>query len=399
MRGWRCCERIRCWTTGGCASSGLGVPFFTGRSKPSAGGGSPARFGWPPPPSPIWGEPLVEPILRRRATSTWVWARASPSLAFPGSSGQIWARDCATARLPSRSSTSRDINRISSSSSGVPMVRFTAVVVCLVTLIATAGAAEAQYFGRNKVRYDHLDFRVLQTEHFDIYYYPEEEEATRHAARMAERWYTRFSQVLHHSFSRRQTLVLYASHPHFGQTNVTPSSPAEGTGGLTERTKSRIAMPFAAGLGATDHVLGHEIAHAFQIDIAKSNGQDAFVLPGWFIEGMAEYLSLGSGDRHTAMWLRDAAVNNRLPTFEQLDDPQYFPYRFGHALWSFLTARYGDDILGQVMRSKARGAIARIREATGQEDDPLLEAWHSSISDDAASTDDERRSSAHRIAA
>ena len=95
------------------------------------------------------------------------------------------------------------------------MVPFVAVVVCLFTLLATAGPAEAQYFGRNKVRYDHLDFRVLQTEHFDIYYYPEEEEATRHAARMAERWYTRFSQVLHHSFSRRHTLVLYASHPHF----------------------------------------------------------------------------------------------------------------------------------------------------------------------------------------
>ena len=279
------------------------------------------------------------------------------------------------------------------------MVRFAAVVVCLFTLVATAGPAEAQYFGRNKVRYDHLDFRVLKTDHFDIYYYPEEEEATRHAARMAERWYTRFSQVLHHSFSRRQTLVLYASHPHFGQTNVTPSSPTEGTGGLTERTKSRIAMPFAAGLGATDHVLGHEIAHAFQIDIAKSAGQDAFVLPGWFIEGMAEYLSLGSGDRHTAMWLRDAAVNKRLPTFTQLEDPQYFPYRFGHALWSFLTARYGDDLLGQVLRSKARGALARIREATGQADDPLLEAWHDSISDAADEANDERYSSAHRIAA
>jgi len=259
------------------------------------------------------------------------------------------------------------------------MVRFAAVVVCLVTLVATAGPAEAQYFGRNKVRYDHLDFRVLQTDHFDIYYYPEEEDATRYAARMAERWYTRFSQVLHHSFSRRQTLVLYASHPHFGQTNVTPSSPSEGTGGLTERTKSRIAMPFAAGLGATDHVLGHEIAHAFQIDIAKAAGQDAFGLPGWFIEGMAEYLSLGADDRNTSMWLRDASANHRLPNFEQLGDPQYFPYRYGHALWSFLAARYGDDILSGVLRSKPRGAAAKLREATSLEDEELVRAWHQSI--------------------
>jgi hypothetical protein len=138
-----------------------------------------------------------------------------------------------------------------------------AAVVCFFALLMCAQRGEAQYFGRNKVHYDRLDFRVLRTEHFDIYFYAEEAEATRQAARMAERWYARYSRLLDHRFSHRQPLVLYASHPHFAQTNLTSELPAEGTGGLTERNKSRIVMPFAAGLGETDHVLGHEIAHAF----------------------------------------------------------------------------------------------------------------------------------------
>lgn len=173
--------------------------------------------------------------------------------------------------------------------------RCATVLVSLSAVLGLAQPADAQYFGRNKVRYSQFEFRVLQTEHFDIYYYADEDAATRHAARMAERWYARFSSLFDHAFARRQPLVLYASHPDFSQTNVTPATPGEGTGGLTERTKSRIAMPFAAGLGATDHVLGHEIAHAFQIDIVKRAGLDAFTLPGWFIEGMAEYLSVGGG--------------------------------------------------------------------------------------------------------
>src|SRR5262245_48895209 len=135
------------------------------------------------------------------------------------------------------------------------MVRYTTAIVCLAVVFAAANSAEAQYFGRNKVRYDHLEFRVLQTEHFDIYYYEAEEEATTPAAGMAERWYTRFSQLRQHTFTRRQPLVLYANHPDFAQTNITPAAPGEGTGGLTERVKARIALPFAAGLGATDHVL------------------------------------------------------------------------------------------------------------------------------------------------
>jgi Tol biopolymer transport system component len=262
------------------------------------------------------------------------------------------------------------------------MVRCAAAIVCLLAVLACASVADAQYFGRNKVHYDRLDFRVLQTEHFEIYYYAEEQEATRHAARMAERWYARFSQILKHTFAQRQPLVLYASHPHFAQTNVTPAALGEGTGGLTERTKTRIAMPFAAGLGATDHVLGHEIAHAFQIDIVRRAGRDAFALPGWFIEGMAEYLSLGPDDSHTAMWLRDAAVHDQLPTLDDLAKPRFFPYRYGHGLWSFLTSRYGDDLLARVLRSKARGALQRIETATGVDRDALTKAWHESVMSD-----------------
>ena len=255
-----------------------------------------------------------------------------------------------------------------------------AALVSVILIVLAPGAAHAQYFGRNKVHYDRLDFRLLQTDHFDIYYYAEEEAATRHAARMAERWYARFSRVLGHTFDRRQPLILYSSHPHFAQTNLTAGSPGEGTGGFTERNKSRIAMPFAPGLGETDHVLGHEIAHAFQIDIAKSVKQNAFTLPGWFIEGMAEYLSLGAENAHTLMWVRDAARHDNLPTLAQLQDPRYFPYRYGHALWSFLAEGYGDGIIGRVLRSKARGGvIGRLEEITGLSADEITRNWHRSI--------------------
>jgi Tol biopolymer transport system component len=261
------------------------------------------------------------------------------------------------------------------------MIRYAAVAgVCLCVALIGADAAQAQDFGRNKVHYDRLDFRVLQTEHFDIYYYAEEEEATRYAGRMAERWYARFSQLLGHTFTRRQPLVLYASHPHFRQTNLTAGSPGEGTGGFTEAQKSRIAMPFAAGLGETDHVLGHEIAHAFQIDIAKSVKQNAFSMPGWFIEGMAEYLSLGEANAHTLMWVRDAARHDRLPSLDQLDEPRFFPYRYGHAVWSFLAGRYGDAVLGRALHSTVRGgAIARLEAVTGLKADELTAEWHASI--------------------
>jgi hypothetical protein len=62
----------------------------------------------------------------------------------------------------------------------------------------TAQPAAAQYFGQNKIQYRTFKFEVLKTEHFDIHFYPEEAQAAREAARMAERWYARLTRVLDH---------------------------------------------------------------------------------------------------------------------------------------------------------------------------------------------------------
>ncbi|HKA59838.1 MAG TPA: hypothetical protein VKD28_14550, partial [Gemmatimonadales bacterium] len=105
---------------------------------------------------------------------------------------------------------------------------------------AAPATAVAQYFGRNSVQYETFRFRVLKTQHFDVYFYDKEGEAASQAARMAERWYTRLSNVLRHQLTGRQPLILYSDHPDFEQTNVLGSSPGEGTGGVTESLKRRI---------------------------------------------------------------------------------------------------------------------------------------------------------------
>jgi hypothetical protein len=230
-------------------------------------------------------------------------------------------------------------------------------MVCVLALAIFAPAslfAQGDYFGQNKVQYHTFDFKVMKTDHFDIYFYPEEEEAAKMAARMAERWYGRLSSLLNHELRGRQPLILYASGPHFRETNTVQGAIGEGTGGVTEAFKRRIVLPFAGPLQATDHVLGHELVHAFQYDITNtnvsSNNAGALALPLWFIEGLAEYLSIGPVDSHTAMWMREAARREKLPKIKDLDDPKYFPYRYGQAVWAFIGGKYGDKVVGDMLR-------------------------------------------------
>jgi hypothetical protein len=254
--------------------------------------------------------------------------------------------------------------------------------LALAAILVIAPEASAQYFGRNKVQYERFGWRILETPHFDVHYYeaisPEEIDDV---SKMAERWYTRYQRLFDHEFEDRKPLIFYADKPDFQQTNTTPGFVSQATGGFTEGLKNRLVMPFATGYGETDHVLGHELVHAFQFDLAQrdtGSGPTGYLrLPLWFVEGMAEYLSLGRVHTHTAMWMRDAVERDDLPTLDDLSrDPRYFPYRFGHAFWAFVAGTYGDDVVPKLFDvAGQKGLDPAIEEILRTSRDSLSQHW------------------------
>ena len=265
------------------------------------------------------------------------------------------------------------------------MTRLPAVaLLAAVALTAMPTAASAQYFGRNKVQFDDFDFQVLGTDHFDWHYYPVEAEAVYDAARMGERWYERFARSFQHEFESPKPVILYADHPDFQQTNTLQGFIGEGTGGVTESLKNRVIMPLTGSYWDTDHVLGHELVHAFQYNIAQSRRggglQGLYRLPLWLIEGMAEYLSVGRDDPLTAMWLRDAIRRDELPTIEDLSRGRIFPYRFGQALMAYVGGTYGDDAVVQIYRRALRvGFEGAIQGVLGMPTDTLSVRWRDRV--------------------
>ncbi|MGH2567644.1 MAG: hypothetical protein ACRDGA_04845, partial [Bacteroidota bacterium] len=94
------------------------------------------------------------------------------------------------------------------------------------------------------MQYTDFEWKVLKTEHFDIYYYPEMTELAQRGAYFAEESYKALEQKFNHNVASRIPLIFYSSHLHFQQTNVTPGFIPEGVGGFFEFLKGRVVIPY-----------------------------------------------------------------------------------------------------------------------------------------------------------
>ena len=258
------------------------------------------------------------------------------------------------------------------------------LVAFLLAFTGTTTLQAQEYFGRNKPSYESFNFDVYRSPNFEIYYYLKNAERRKDLADHAELWYNYHRNLLGDTFSIKNPLIFYNDHADFQQTNTISGGVGVGTGGVTEAFKNRVIMPIALTNQATYQVLGHELVHAFQFNRIL-NGDSTSIqslgnLPLWVVEGMAEYMSIGSVDPHTALWMRDAVLNDDVPTIDQLDNPKYFPYRYGHAFWSFLTGLKSDRIIEPFFKSVAIfGVDNAITGVLGMNKKDFSKLWQDAI--------------------
>lgn len=266
-------------------------------------------------------------------------------------------------------------------------------LLCCLTILSLGGQpqSEAQLssrFGKNKVHYKDFHWLTLKTPHFMIYFYQGEERLARNTEVIAERAYHYLSETLGHQFSKQIPLIIYASSDDFQQTEVIEGLIGEGLGGVTESLRGRIILPFQGSYQEFNHVLLHELVHAFQFDLLDEAGSGFSLLssvsiPLWFVEGMAEYLSEPSNPL-TDMWLADAVANDTLPSgkkIEGLEDIRV--YRFGESLITYLVENYGQDQLGEILRYVGKTedweeALPKLAQSSWEE---FYEKWRTSIKD------------------
>jgi hypothetical protein len=259
-----------------------------------------------------------------------------------------------------------------------------AVSMAVTVLPHVTAEGQFYYYGRNKVQYENFDWQVLETEHFDIYYYPEMLELAEHGAQFAEEAYREMQNKFNFSLLRRVPLIFYSSNLHFKQTNTTSGFIPDGVGGFFEFLKGRVVIPANGNLHRFRRVVRHELVHVFTFNkvfrVMRDHRRvaDRF-LPLWFTEGLAEYWS-GEPDYNHEMVIRDAMYSNYLTPLETMYriSGTFQMYKQGEAICRYIAETYGEEKLLELTDGfwKDRD-FRRVIELVLREDfDDIASGWY-----------------------
>jgi Tol biopolymer transport system component len=239
--------------------------------------------------------------------------------------------------------------------------RFVSLV--LLTSALLLFAADASAFGKNKIVYDEFDWKIYSSTHFDVYYYEEARDSLQKVVNLAESAYDEISRKFDYQIENRIPLIYYATHSAFQQTNVILMFIPEGVGAFAEPVKKRMVLPIDLPDEKLYALIKHELVHIFEYEIIFQGklGREIRVRPPlWLMEGLASFMAEDE-DTTDLMVLRDAVVNDIVPSVGQ-DVGGFFAYRFGNAVFEFMTDRWGLEGLREFIyeyRNSIGGSIER----------------------------------------
>src|SRR5258706_6901954 len=262
-----------------------------------------------------------------------------------------------------RCSRTRVGSRPGASPFGVLMRRSSVAALLAILMLVTAPprTAHAQFFGKNKVQYEPLDWSVLETPHLRVHYYAEEESLARRLTPFAESTCVEYDRRFRITSRRQIPVMLYSTHHLFQQTNATPGLISEATGGLTELIKGRVLIPHNGSWARLLWVTRHELTHAYMLEklsrvMREHHRTQSYFPPLWFTEGLAEYCGT-TWDADAEGLMRDAILTHEALPLTRSDaiTGTVLMYKDGQSFLLYLAEHYGDRRIFDLMDNWYRG--------------------------------------------
>lgn len=200
------------------------------------------------------------------------------------------------------------------------------------------------------------DWRVRQSDHFEIHYPADLDLHAERVAQDAERAYERVSLDLKHNLAFQVPVVLYHTTSEVEQAVQRRTAAPPHIGSSADPSRDRILLAVDRPADQWFGLLTHELTHVFGFDIIPSEGT-----PPWIMEGLAEY-QRGAWDPDDLVALRSALRDNAFPRItglqpEDASRPPRFVHAMGHAAFDYIESRWGKPGMRQFLFSLRQTAV------------------------------------------
>ncbi|MFH1260295.1 MAG: hypothetical protein ABII74_10895 [Elusimicrobiota bacterium] len=209
-------------------------------------------------------------------------------------------------------------------------------------------------FGKNKIIQRVPKWRIAESDHFQIYYYPEEAGIIPKVSQYLERAYRKVCADLDHYPKAKIPIILYLSPNEFIGNRIADVD--EYTGGFTEAYKFRLVLPNQGSDKWFNHIITHEFTHVIEFDILLSGFWKSVRIfklifyPLWLMEGLAEYEGGEIDSTTREMYIRDAVLSGKLIPLRKLHNFAHLKphqvvlgYKEGETAIRFIAEEYGPD--------------------------------------------------------
>ncbi|HEY4651452.1 MAG TPA: hypothetical protein VIG72_08555, partial [Pontibacter sp.] len=228
-------------------------------------------------------------------------------------------------------------------------MRFSTRLLLLFVCLLVGSALQAQPgrdpFGKSRMQYKNFDWKLYNTQNFNLYFYKGGEQTAKDAADYAERELKRITNLIGYYPYSKITLILYNSPTDLRQSNIGLYSDQFQNGGETLFMKNKLELAYDGTKTGFKSDLSYKLTELLLNDMMyggslKEALQSSYLLrlPEWFVTGVAAYTAEGwslNMDSH----IRDLMLESDKIRPEQA--LLRYPRLSGQSVWNYIAERYG----------------------------------------------------------
>ncbi len=253
--------------------------------------------------------------------------------------------------------------------------------LCLPGVNEVLGQRALETFGKNRLQYEQFDWRYLESENFDVYFYQGGEDIAREVNVFLESEFERITDLIGYPPYSKTRVFLYNSIDDIQQSNVGLNSSGLSAGGETKFVKSYIEVAHPGSMAELKEELLYKVSEAIVNEMMYGgNLKDMFQsavllnLPDWFIQGASMYVAKGWSIEMDD-YVRELLKTRRPKKLGRLSGDE--AVLAGQSVWNFIAERYGKSAIANILNYTRiiRNEEKSVTITLGISFDQLMQEW------------------------